>query len=312
MNCQQFREIMDSYISDELLVETNHEVLRHLENCPACRRELSAHRNLRLRLRSAVRNAPEMQINPAFASRLQTNFREAALRPKWWEKSAGNGAFLNMRLMLTAAMCLLVVAGFAGVLIKYRNSSPENVSIAGNQSNDSIVNLQPSESPLAQAAQVAWREITDFAIGDHKNCALEFRLKEKPITLEEASKKYGKFNKDLDKTVIESLREVFSGKTSGEIKLLEAHSCVFGGRRFAHVVLRRQNHIISVLVTDADLPDEAGNAIISQTTDGLQVAHFQTKHHTVFVISDLTAPENSTVAQTLSAAVRQHLEKFEV
>lgn len=312
MNCQQFREIMDSYISDELLVETNHEVLRHLENCPACRRELSAHRNLRAKLRSAVKTSPEMQINPAFAARLQTNLRETALRPKWWEKSAGNNSFLNMRLLLATAACLLVVAGFAGISIKYRNSAPNEGLTAENQSNNQVVNLQPPESPMTQAIQVAWREITAFAIGDHKNCALEFRLKENPITLKEASKKYGKFNKDLDKAVIKPLREVFDGKDSGEIKLLEAHSCVFGGRRFAHVVLRRQNHIISVLVTDADLPDEAGNAIISQTTDGLQVAHFQTKHHAVFVISDLTAPENSTVAQTLSAAVRQHLEKFEV
>ncbi len=47
--------MMDSYLGDELLVETNHEVLRHLENCPACRNELAARRGLLAQMRSAVK-----------------------------------------------------------------------------------------------------------------------------------------------------------------------------------------------------------------------------------------------------------------
>ncbi len=67
MRCQEFREMMDSYMSNELLVETNHEVLRHLETCRACRAELAARRELRTRLGSAVKNSPAMQLNSAFA-----------------------------------------------------------------------------------------------------------------------------------------------------------------------------------------------------------------------------------------------------
>ena len=40
--CEKIRGYLDSYISNELLVETNHEVLRHLEGCPDCREELEA------------------------------------------------------------------------------------------------------------------------------------------------------------------------------------------------------------------------------------------------------------------------------
>ena len=39
-DCDKTRKYLDSYISNELLVETNHEVLRHLESCPACSAEL--------------------------------------------------------------------------------------------------------------------------------------------------------------------------------------------------------------------------------------------------------------------------------
>ncbi|HXG85271.1 MAG TPA: type I CRISPR-associated protein Cas7 [Pyrinomonadaceae bacterium] len=81
MRCQEFREMMDSYLSDELLVETNHEVLHHLENCRACRDELAARRALLAQMRSAVKNAPEMQLNSAFAIKLKNDLRETALRP---------------------------------------------------------------------------------------------------------------------------------------------------------------------------------------------------------------------------------------
>ena len=310
MNCQQFREMMDSYISDELLVETNHDVLRHLENCPACRAQLAAQRSLRSRLRSAVRNSMDAQINQIFVSRLQTNLRETALHPIWREKFFGAGSLTKMRLLAAAAICLLIVAGFAGIRFKYRDSAPVNVSVAKNQTNSLPENLLPSESPITQTVQAAWREITHFAVGDHKNCALKFNLREKPITLDEAAEKYGKYNKDLDKAVLEPLREIFPGKTSGEVKLLEAHSCVFDGRRFAHIVLRRQNHTISVLVTDADLPDETAASISGQAAENLEVARFSTKHHAVFVISDMTAAENLTFAQVISPTVRRHIGRF--
>ena len=206
MNCQQFKEMMDSYISDELLVETNHEVLHHLENCPGCRRELSARRNLRAKLRSALRNSHEMQMNPAFAARLRTGLRETVLHPKWWEISGKTIPYLNLKALLTAAVCLMFIAG---AWVSYRNLTTENILVAETQSNNLSGsntisgNEQPLQSPVTQAVQTAWRKITDFAVGDHENCTLHFRLKENPVTLEEASEKYEKFNKDVDKAVIE-------------------------------------------------------------------------------------------------------------
>lgn len=45
--CQQIRELMDSYLSEELSVETNHLVLRHLGRCQACASELTRRQRLR-------------------------------------------------------------------------------------------------------------------------------------------------------------------------------------------------------------------------------------------------------------------------
>ncbi len=66
MKCQDFREIIDSYLCDELLTETNHEVLRHLEACANCRGVIESRRILRTRMKSAVKNSPQFQIRDGF------------------------------------------------------------------------------------------------------------------------------------------------------------------------------------------------------------------------------------------------------
>ncbi len=313
MRCQEFREMMDSYLSDELLVETNHEFLHHLENCRACREELAARRVLLARMRSAVKNAPEMQLNSAFAIKLKNNLRETALRPSIWGKLK-SGVFVNSPVFASVTAACLLLAAMLGVVWFNRSSPAENAAVVRkNQTNNAAEISRPTESPLIKAVQAIWRETTHAAIGDHKNCALQYRLAEEPITLEKAAEKYGRFNKDLDKTVIASLNEVFAekqtGKTSDKITLYEAHSCVFQGRRFAHVILLYRNRRISVLVTEADFPGAGDEEIFSEATEGMLTARFRTARHAVFVVSDLTATENVNIAQKLSPGVRRHIER---
>ena len=303
MRCQELKEILDSYLGDELLVETNHEVLKHLEDCPACRGELSARRDLRTRLRVAAKNAPDVQINPAFARRLQNNLRETALRPTFLERFKTRGIFDSPMILATALALFLLV--FGGWFLLRSISAPDSIA----SSNQTPETARPAESPMAQAVQIAWRELTEHAVGDHKNCAIKFNLAEKPITLNEAAEKYVKYNKDLDKAVFAPLQEVFGGKNTGKIELLEAHSCVYDSRRFAHVVLRCRQKIVSVLITETDLPPE-NDRIINQFDGTMRVASFRTAHHAVFVVSDLTERENSTIAEAILPSVSRHIERI--
>ncbi|MDQ3178950.1 MAG: zf-HC2 domain-containing protein [Acidobacteriota bacterium] len=314
MNCQQFRQIMDSYIGDELLVETNHDVLRHLENCPACREELSTRRYLRTKLRSAIRNSADARINPVFARRLEANLRQTALRPTVWEKLRA-GTYVNSPIFAAAiAACLLFVVLF-GVNRLRQSPAPEQASIEQGQEFKPVENPQLAATNEPSFIKAAWREVTREAVGDHKNCALHFRLKEKPITLDEAAKKFGAFNKDLDKTVKTALRGKVSGagdarKEREKIEILEAHSCVFAGRRFAHVVLRKGKKTVSVLVADTDsFEDAGGETIASEPIENLQVARFSAAHHAVFVVSDLSERENAAIAERIAPAVNRHFEQ---
>ena len=58
--CKRIRTQLDHYLSNELSVETNHEVMRHLEACAACAGELDA----RMRVRGFLRQAIESETAP--------------------------------------------------------------------------------------------------------------------------------------------------------------------------------------------------------------------------------------------------------
>jgi anti-sigma factor (TIGR02949 family) len=58
--CERIRRNLDAYLSNELLVETTSEVLRHLESCEACSRELET----RAKVRDALRRAAASQVPP--------------------------------------------------------------------------------------------------------------------------------------------------------------------------------------------------------------------------------------------------------
>ena len=137
MNCKDFKEIADSYLSNELLVETNHDVLRHLETCGNCRNELGARRELRERLRSAVINAPRSQMNPGFAARLKSNLREQAFgKERSW-------MFAGSRVVFAGVAAVLLIFGAIVVIVQNQNSGQTSVV------------SQPTPIPAITAAAVS-------------------------------------------------------------------------------------------------------------------------------------------------------------
>jgi len=96
MECRDVREMADSFLSEQLLVETNHELLRHLETCPVCRADMAARRALRDKLRSAFVHAADLAPRADFAADLRTRLRASqpgitrrSLLQSWWTLAAG-------------------------------------------------------------------------------------------------------------------------------------------------------------------------------------------------------------------------------
>lgn len=281
---------MDSYIGDELLVETNHDVLRHLEDCRACRDELAARRSLRENLRRIVKTSSVSQINPIFANRVTLQLRDKALHPGLFERISGGRAEFGKGMTAAALACVILLA-VGGILFTSR------------------VAKDSEAAKLANAMRISWLEMTAQAVGDHDNCAVAFHLAEIPVSLDQAAVSYGPFNKDLDKTVSGALNAVKMGVNPDDIEFLEAHSCLYEGRRFAHIVFKQHGSVVSVLVTDTDLP-AGDDSIQTARFDGpMNAAGFHLGHHAVFIVSELPETQNAEMARKIIPALRLHGEK---
>ena len=85
LDCQHVREVMDSYLSEELSVETNHSVLSHVAECRACAEELKRRRRLRALLSESLDVAVD-------ADRVRARIAHAADREQGsWKRVARLG-----------------------------------------------------------------------------------------------------------------------------------------------------------------------------------------------------------------------------
>ena len=276
MKCQDFREIIDSYLCGELLTETNHEVLRHLEACANCRREIEVRRNLRLQLRFAVKNSPQYQMSDKFYSTLCVQLKQSVVPQKqvkqvFWMKPSNWMAF---------ATGLILTLGLGFWFIKAQPT-----------------HLSSSEVALVNEEKVQNATLADFAVGDHQNCAVKYNLTEEPVEIDLASAQFA----DLRQAVVMPLENA-----AEKYEFLESHTCKFAGHNFTHIVFRHQNKTVSVLLTDLqNYPALRNSGIAKIVSNGYQIARFDVKDKAVFVISDLPEQDNLTTAEILENPMKQ-------
>ena len=309
MQCRDFREIADSYLSDELLIETNHEMIRHLESCADCRRELAARRELRSKLRAGFQQASELQMRAEFAASLHERLRIAALSPS---RSPFRTILTRRAAYLAIAASLVIAAAFAFRAIQQRlvvkpavaTGASDGKRAPGKKTDQS----NPNDAAIVNAL------LTENAIGDHRDCAINHRLKERPIDLDEAGRSYDRAYMNLVQAVMSD------GQLPAGVTLVAAHSCVFNGQRFGHVILKYHDQLVSVLVTAIDGAQgweqnarraNREESISSAESGGYRLAHFETARHAVFVVSGLSETENMAIARAIGPAVSKHIEEVE-
>jgi hypothetical protein len=269
MNCRDVREIADSFLCEELLTETNHEILRHLETCPSCRTEIDARRRLRGALRDAFNRSSELQPSDAFRSRLRDQLHDASAH--------GSRAWsLSWRWLALAATVVLAV-GVAGVVLLMRSAGPMDA-------------------------------VARDAIGDHQNCALKFRLEEKPVSLEHAAREFDSAYRVLVSTPPDTV-----STPDGPAQVVERHSCAYDGRRFGHIVMKYRGRVVSLLMTGnegqtGDVGAEATPYAIGRPVDGLSVVAVNGKHHAIMLVSDLDSAALEQLSQSVSVPLARRLE----
>jgi len=213
---------------------------------------------------------------------------------------------------LALAACLLLTLGLGLVVVRKRlveSKTPGEIAVSKptNHSPDLNPEIPPS---------IVKTELIRSAVGDHRDCAIKFRLDEKPIDLEVAGKQYDPVYINLTKAVLSQ-----HGTAPLDAQFVEAHSCVFKGKRFAHIVLRYDGQLVSFLVTNLEptkgvqpesvrRPAEPQVITCSQL-DGYKISCFETGRHAVFVVSDLPEGDNLALARALAPSVFAHIMRLE-
>jgi hypothetical protein len=307
MRCHQFREIADSYLGHDLSVETTQAVNLHLANCAECYRELSARRELRTRLRDALINAPENRMRPEFANILRTRLRDyAQSNPNAsvvaFDSKSASTTFSRVA-AATLAACLLLAFGIGAAVWREWQTRRNPVAVSADGSKPG----QPLDLSIASLAK--------SAVGDHRDCAIHFRLSEEPIDLDEAGRNY-------DPSFISLSSAVLSSELPTGVEFLEAHSCIFESRRFAHIVLKYQGRLVSLLITAKEgnmrtaqpsLPTASQDAVIECSQfDGYRVSYLPTARHAIFVVSDLSEGANLALARALAPSAVSHITRAEI
>jgi anti-sigma factor RsiW len=277
------RDLLDSYLSDELLVETNHELLGHLGSCADCSAELERRKSLRGALAGALKveggtDALEERIVAAIES---TDSLWNRLKPRLvWIVAAG--------------------VALAAVAVLWATMRSGGEWTAGEQAS--------TPSADARVDDAVYRD----SVTNHRQCALSYPADlrvSRALAATQLRPPYEGLLSSID----------LDGVGYG---LIEAHVCRNGSRTFAHVILDAGGRPASLFASrksEGDLPP--GEAVLSThgleaplhevRDQGFEAAAFETREFFVFVISELPREGNERLASSLVPEVIRFLRGIE-
>ena len=290
--CDRILRLMDSYISGELMVETNHEVLNHLSQCDKCAREHQLRQMVRHRLRDAVQT---QEVPSDLQSLIQNRLRgqrtkRASFRPQ-------------LMLLPYAALLLLGVFG-----AWYALRGPKALSDLDDASQFAFIERVSVHLPA----------ILRVGFGDHLHCSVARKYPQaypKPaeVTAQAGEKLGPEFS---------SLLPIVRALVPEKYQLILAHRCGFKQRRFVHFTFRGEEKLISLVIArkaasetfDAAslLPQlrAAGIPVYQRAVENYQVAGFESRDYLAYLVSDLDAGANASMTAALAPAVREYLDKL--
>jgi hypothetical protein len=280
---------LDSYISGELLVETNHEVMHHLEQCEHCRAEYESRVRLRSALREAVHNeAVPVGLDSRIRQRIRGERSTPLLSAPYW-----------------GAIAATLVVGIAGWVWPQRG--PQPLHLVDVVAQNSYISRVSSRLPA----------VLRGGLGDHLHCSVSRKYPER----------YPKPDKAVDERklgqeftpLVPVVRQLIPNKYS----LILAHTCGYLGRQFVHFTFRREDgKMLSLVVApkqDRETFDgatliptlrDAGIPVYQDAADSYQVAGFESREYIAWVVSDLSGSDNVQIAASLAPAVLQYLDQL--
>ena len=285
--CERALRYLDAYISNELTVETNHEVLRHLEGCPGCSAELDARTRLRARLKAAVKAQsvpPELQVRIREQIRSGRSNRWAGLEAGGWRWA---GAL---------AACLVVAAGL------WVNHSAERLPALADR---------PAQNAYIARVSANLAAVLIVGLGDHVHCSIFRKYPKDPPPIEKMESGLG--------PAYAGLLPVVRAAVPQGYRVIMAHQCSYAGRKFIHLTFEKDGGLLSLVVARkqpgesleglAPATQSSGIPIYQSAAGRYEVAGFEAGNYFAYVVSELRSRTNLQVAANMAAGVHEFLVK---
>lgn len=261
-NCTRVRPLLDSYLSSELLIETNQEILEHLQGCSECSSFLRSRGQVREVLRRAQAG---VEVPGELRIRIQNSIRGVETmrpRPSGWP----------MMSLIAAGLALVLATGIL---------------------------MRMVQSDAARLLLVGWN--------NHLKCAMAGHYPAEPPSDEKMASVLG--------TEYEGLVELSRARMPG-FRVRQGHRCTMDGRRFAHVILQKDDVLLSVSVVKKaegeNFPRhrwlQKARDLDSTQVNGVEVTGWETGDHLVFVSSNQPRGENMRIAEGMAPGIREMLQ----
>jgi len=270
--CERIRQQLDSYLSNELLVETASEVVRHLESCEVCSRDLESRMRVRDVLQRAVANRP---MPESMRANILRTLRDSQRR------SLSRVAVKRWTLGLAAAAVVLFGVFAAEWL-----------------------NLRRGEQLIAS--------ILKLGVSDHLICTIKgHNYPETANPLDQIREKLGARYAPLLQVVQQRLPgfELLEGHIcsipGSDRKYV--HFITRGQGSILSVILTERNG--AALPRDKLLlsADSGGLGIYQDHLSGMEIAGFESGQYFAFVVSDLNQKELLQLARGLAPVLSETL-----
>jgi anti-sigma factor (TIGR02949 family) len=283
-DCQLMLRQLDPYIDNELPREQMLAVSRHLDDCPACSRELLARKEVSERLRRIVR---EDVAPPHLRAVIRGQLQQPQKRSLWaaWSWAAAAAA------MICLTVGVAYQLGHLRFTVDSQNAFIETVS------NKVATIFRPG-------------------IRDHIHCSVYRTFPKEPPTMQELAAK-------MD-PAFQPLIPAVKDKVPAGYRLVIAHSCGFQGRRYVHMSWKNGSSLLSLVVTKKENGESfqteevipamihAGIPVYQTAARGYDVVGFETGSHLVYVVSDLSGQPNRDVMLAMAPEVKSFLQRVEI
>ena len=271
--CELIRQYLDSYLSNELLVETSSEVVRHLESCESCSRDLESRMRVRDALQRAVVNRPVPEsVRADVLRRLRESQARSFMRPSTTRWAIG-----------LASIAFIVLSLFAANWMSLRR---------GEQLFASILKL---------------------GVSDHIVCAIKgHNYPEVANPPDQIRNKLGVRYAVLLQVVQERLPgfEVLEGHIcsipGSNRKYI--HFITRGKGTVLSVILTERNGASLPKGQLLASPESAGPSIYEGHLSGMEIAGFESAQYFAFVVSDLSQNQALRLTRALAPALNETLQ----